>query len=489
MAAKRRAEILLHVDEAADVPLYRQIYEQVRDAIVGARLTPGDKLVSIRRLADDLRVSHTTVEQAYLQLATEGLVRNVPRSGYVVEQVDTEYLALAHAAHEEAVEQARDARSRNAFYAENRTGAQARYDFSFANLQPDSFPANTWRKLVVDVLYRNDCPELSRYSYTDDRSSLQSELARYLGRTRGVACAPEQVVVQAGTGDALTTLLQLFDRDRDVVGMEEPGYQTVHEVARRLGFKMVPLPSDEGPEAFLEAVERAKPRIVFTTPSHQFPTCSLLHLDARTRLLKWAERNDAYIIEDDSCNEFRYTTHPIPSLQSLDAYGRVVYLCNISKTLSPALRIAYMVLPPKLLNRYWDLFNYAHPPVSWLDQEVLARFIAEGHLDAHVRKTAKANHRRHDELLRCLRAQMEGGIGIRGTDTGMHLYVTVSNGMTQTQLLESALAHDVKVYGTSRMWFSEPPTEGAIIIGFSAIAYEDIAPGVAALREAWFPGA
>ena len=240
-------------------------------------------------------------------------------------------------------------------------------------------------------------------------------------------------------------------------------------------------------EPFLEAVEQHRPRIVFTTPSHQFPTGSLLPLDARTRLPKWAERNDAYIIEDDSCNEFRYTTHPIPSLQSLDAYGRVVYLCNVSKTLSPALRIAYMVLPPKLLERYWDLFNYAHPPVSWLDQEVLARFMAEGHLDAQVRKTAKANRRRHDELLACLRAEMGDGLGIQGIDTGMHLYVRVKNGMTQPQLLHAALERGVKAYGTSRMWFSKPAPQDKVIIGFGAIDLDDIAPGAAALREAWFP--
>ncbi len=225
---------------------------------------------------------------------------------------------------------------------------------------------------------------------------------------------------------------------------------------------------------------------MFTTPSHQFPTGTLLPIDARTRLLRWAEANDAFIIEDDSCNEFRYATRPVPSLQSLDAYGRVVYLGNVSKVLSPSLRIAYLVMPPKLLGRYWALFNSAHPPVSWLDQEVLARFIEQEYWDAHVRKTAKGNHERHDELLRCLHTEMDDGIDISGTDTGMHLYVTVHNGMTQSELLASAQREDAKVYGTTRMWFSKPAPENNVMIGFSAIAFEDIAPGVAALRRAWF---
>lgn len=248
---------------------------------------------------------------------------------------------------------------------------------------------------------------------------------------------------------------------------------------------LAPLPIDQGLESFFEALDAHKPKLVFATPSHQFPTGKLLPLDARTRLLKWAEENDAYIIEDDSCNEFRYATRPVPSLQSLDAFGRVIYLCNISKVLSPSLRIAYAVLPPKLLKRYWDLFNYAHPTVSWLDQETLARFIAGGHWDAHVRKTAKGNHRRHDELLRCLTEGFGDAITISGTDTGMHLYVTVRNGMKEPELLAKALENDVKVYGTDRMRLLGPADLPSIMIGFSAIAFEDIAPGVQALRKAW----
>lgn len=476
---------MLQVDEASAVPLYIQIYDQIKDAICTGTIAEGEKLVSIRSLSSSLGVSHTTVEQSYRQLMTEGLITNIPRSGYVVSHVDIDYLAAEHDAGTELVADAFRSRNKDAFFAENKSGRKARYDFSYANLQPDSFPATIWRRLTSDVLYRNDCPELARYTYTDEPSALSEELADCLGRTRAVRCKPEQVILQAGTDGALSTIFQLFDHDRDVLGMEEPGYATVREVARRLRFSMIPLPSDAGPEPFLEALDRYKPRVIFTTPSHQFPTGRVLSLDARTRLLKWAEENDAFIIEDDSCNEFRYLTRPIPSLQSLDVFGRVIYLCNISKVLSPALRIAYIVLPPKLLSRYWELFNYAHPPVSWLEQEVLARFIAEGHWDAHVRRVAKGNRHRHDELIHNLMKELGEIIEVSGTDTGMHLYVTVENEMTQNELLESAGRENVQVYGTSRMWFSQPAPENNVMIGFSAIAFEDIRPGVAALARSW----
>ncbi|HAM16157.1 MAG TPA: hypothetical protein DCP91_09965 [Eggerthellaceae bacterium] len=163
----------------------------------------------------------------------------------------------------------------------------------------------------------------------------------------------------------------------------------------------------------------------------------------------------------------------------------MIYLGNVSKVLSPSLRIAYIVLPPKLLSRYWSLFNFAHPPVSWLDQEVLARFVAGGFWDAHVRRTAKGNRKRHDELLRCLEEKLGDIIDISGTDTGMHLYVTVHNGMSQAELLGRASAQGAQVYGTARMWFSRPAPENNVMIGFSAIALEDIEPGVDALARAW----
>lgn len=480
-----RTGVLIQIDRSSADTLYRQIYDQIRSAISKGALEEGDRLPSIRGLANDLGISHTTVEQAYLQLATEGFAVNKPRSGFVVARVDAEFLSLGKDIDEQALRKARESRNQDAFFSENRSGKDARYDFSYANLRPDSFPAEVWRKTVNEILHSKSCPELAQYGYTDEPNSLKEELASLIFRTRGARCAPEQIVIQAGTDGALATILQLFDNRSDALGMEEPGYATVHEVARRLRFSMVPLPTDNGTEPFLAALDEHKPKLVFATPSHQFPTGRLLSLDARTRLLKWAERNDAYIIEDDSCNEFRYATSPIPSLQSLDAYGRVIYLGNVSKVLSPSLRIAYFILPVPLLTRYWDLFNFSHPSVSWLEQETLARFMANGHWDAHVRRTAKGNHRCNNELLRCLRTELGDTVDISGADTGMHFYVTVHNGMTQSQLVESAAEQGVKIYGTSRMWFSKPAPENNVLLGFSSITFEDIEPGIHTLAKAW----
>ena len=210
-----------------------------------------------------------------------------------------------------------------------------------------------------------------------------------------------------------------------------------------------------------------------------------MHLDTRTHLLKWAQEHKAYIIEDDSCNEYRYDTAPIPSLQSLDAYQRVIYLCNVSKVLSPSLRIAYMVLPPKLLGRYLRLFNFSHPSISFIEAEVLARFIEEGLWDAHVRRMAHGMRKRHDILLSCLESTFGSHAEISGKHAGMHLYVGIHNKMTQEELIATAAAEGVAVYGTKRMWFSRRKPEQNIMIGFSAIEPDLIPEGVSALARAW----
>lgn len=486
MTRSKQREIMLSVDAESQNPLYRQIYEQVSRAIVDGALMAGDRLPSIRRLASNLGVSHTTVEQAYLQLAVEGYVHNVARSGYVVETLDTDFLRLSRGPSVgESVRRALQSRSQDAFYAESILGSRAIYDFSYANLPDDSFPVKAWHRLVNEVLHSAVMPQLARYTYTSEANELRRQISAYLNRARGVNCVPDQVLPQTGTDGSLATVFQLFSSERHVVGMEEPGYATVHEVAERMGFALVPLPCDSGLDAYFAALDQHRPKIVFCTPSHQFPTGRIMALDARTRLLKWAQENNAYIIEDDSCNEYRYDAAPIPSLQSLDVYNRVIYLCNVSKVLSPSMRVAYLVFPPKLLGRYFRLFNYAHPSLPWLEQEVLARFMAQGYWDQHIRRMTKEMRKRHDVLLDCLEREFGDSISISGQHSGMHLYVSVTNGMTQRELMESARREGAAVYGTRRMWFSHPAPEANLMVGFSSIAPEDIPAGVAALGRAW----
>lgn len=482
--ARGRASLTLTLDDSSGVAIHEQIYQKVRTAIQTGGLRAGERMPSVRGLSSDLRVSHVTVERAYLELVTEGYIRSVPRSGYVVEDIDTDFFLEDREDESDAVREAvADALSRG-LVAEDVAGRGTRFDFSYVNLRRGSFPLRAWQRASADVCLGDDA-WATHYSYHGGPNPLQRELTTYLAQARGVVCEPEQVVLEPGSAAAVTELFQLFHAGRDVVGVEEPGWQVPRIVAQGLGFEVTALKSD-GPSGTLVSQLRSRnPEIAFLTPSHQFPTGTVLSLASRVEALEWAAGSGAYVVEDDSCSEYRYDMRPVPSLQSLDRHQRTVHMGNFSKTLSPSLRIAYMVLPPALLDRYLRAFPSGHPGISAFDTQVIARLMESGDWGRHVRRMAADNKRAHDRLLSCLEGVFGDMLEIRGRHSGMHLLVTVRNGMTTGELISSALDHGAKVYSAERFWFTRAARPATVMLGFSAMEVGDIAPGVDALGEAW----
>jgi GntR family transcriptional regulator/MocR family aminotransferase len=279
----------------------------------------------------------------------------------------------------------------------------------------------------------------------------------------------------------------LFDPLRDVIAMEEPGYDGVRSVFENARFKLFPVPVHDGNDAFISALYNSHASLAYVTPSNQFPTGGVLQLSARQRLLKWASSQNAYIIEDDYCREFRYTTRPLSSLRSLDRDDRVIYMGTFSKALSPALRVNYLVLPPDLLFRWNKLFENRYPEVPWLSQAVLAKYIEEGHWVKRLRKTLAQNKRKYQVLMAALQTYMGDKIDIMENGSGLHLLVGVLDGRRQNELIYTARHAGVKVYGTNRYWMNENhPMENYVLIGFSAIPEAMIEPGIQQLGEAWF---
>lgn len=485
MRTPKSRDLQLTIDPLSSAPLYQQVYESIRQQIIEGALTEGDYLPSIKGAAETHNLSHITIEKAYLQLAVEGYVDSIPRSGHVVNGIDTGFLKKAPRSNQSEVAEIVAQSKRSGYFSEISGGRTNRYDFSFARLEPGSFPTRTWLKLTGDILHEND-EVLTNYPIENRPTNLQTELASFLQRTRGVNCTPKQIVVTPSTEAALTIVAQLFDGRRHRIGLEEPGYAAFAEIAGRFGYTVEALPVNQGVEAFLEHLSRSNVKLVFATPSHQFPTGALMPLESRISFLKLAARKNFYIIEDDSCNELRYNTRPIPSLQSLDTLDKVIYLGNFSKILSPGLRTAYLVLPPKLLKRYYERFSTSFSAVPTVVQEVLARFISEGHMDQHVRKMVTSNRKRHDALLACIERTMKGRVSLSGVDSGLHFFATVHNGMTQRQLIDSAAKQGAKVYSSHWYWFEGKPSENQLIIGFSAISLSDVPDGVRALKQAWF---
>lgn len=484
MRKPRPTSITFSLDHSSPVPLHEQIYIKLRDAVRAGTLAEGDKIPSVRRLSQELGVSHVTVEQAYLELSVEGYVRAIPRSGYVVERVDTSFFEDTRKDVRPQVLDATRKGLSTGLAAEDLAGREVRFDFSYVNLRPGSFPRRAWQRACQEVML-GDLSRLERYWYHGETSRLQEELARYLRQVRGVACEPEQVIVGPGTQPLVFELFHLFDPGSQTIGVEEPGWQVARLAAERLGFSTTTLPVDESSSRMVEALRQTNPDGVFLTPSHQFPTGAVLPLRSRVEVLEWARERDAYIFEDDSCGEYRYDMHPIPTLYSLDTSLRTVYLGNLSKTLSPSLRLAYMVLPAGLLERYLSTFPSGHSGVSGFEAAVLSQLIMSGEWERHLRRMVSENRKCHDEMLRRLTERFGEVIDVQGKHSGMHLYVTVRNGMTTAELVAAALEHNAKVYTTDRFWFSRPAPEGVVMLGFSAMPLEDVAPAVDALAEAW----
>ncbi len=464
----------MHLDDRLDTPLYQQLFDQLRHRIEEGDQPEGSRLPPIRSMAADLGCARNTVENAYALLAQEGYVKSRPGSGYIVQNVA--FLQV-------------DA-DRSQAPGEKLLGAdenRVRYDFTYGNLEPGTFPAAAWRAITDDILLSVERTGCDAYNDPFGEEALRSAIAWRLATQRGIDCTPSQIIIQGGTQTSMQNLLALFDGARDVVAMEDPGYDGVRTVVERARFALAPCRVGAGADVFRADLEASGARLAYLTPSSQFPTCSVMPTDTREAVLKWAERHDAYLLEDDYCRDFRYRERSLPPLASMDRRGRVIYMGTFSKSLSPALRINYLVLPEPLRDRWREAFASSYSPVPWLNQQVLARFMTDGSWDRHLRRVQAKNRRKYETLTRVLRATMGNDVEMLENGTGLHLLVRVRDGRPQDELVRQAAEADVAVYPTKKYW-TDPArhVSSTVLVGFSSIAEDDIEPGIRALAAAWF---
>ncbi len=464
----------MHLDDRLDTPLYQQLFDQLRHRIEEGGQPEGSRLPPIRSMAADLGCARNTVENAYALLAQEGYVKSRPGSGYIVQNVA--FLQV-------------DA-DRSQAPGEKLLGAdenRVRYDFTYGNLEPGTFPAAAWRAITDDILLSVERTGCDAYNDPFGEEALRSAIAWRLATQRGIDCTPSQIIIQGGTQTSMQNLLALFDGARDVVAMEDPGYDGVRTVVERARFALAPCRVGAGADVFRADLEASGARLAYLTPSSQFPTCSVMPTDTREAVLKWAERHDAYLLEDDYCRDFRYRERSLPPLASMDRRGRVIYMGTFSKSLSPALRINYLVLPEPLRDRWREAFASSYSPVPWLNQQVLARFMTDGSWDRHLRRVQAKNRRQYETLTRVLPATMGNDVEMLENGTGLHLLVRVRDGRPQDELVRQAAEADVAVYPTKKYW-TDPArhVSSTVLVGFSSIAEDDIEPGIRALAAAWF---
>ena len=450
-----------------DIPLYEQLYRHIAAAIQSGHIAPGEKLPSKRQLCAALGVSMSTVEAAYSLLTAEGYVLARPRSGYVAAQVVP--LAAAPEAH------ALPARE------EDSPLSPWAYSFSTGAVDTTVFPFSSWARITKEAVYEN--PELLQRGHPQGDLPLREALADFLAQYRGVRCRPDQVIVGAGADYLLSLVLQLLPGHRDIA-LEDPGYPAAYATARHHQRRVVPVPvDDEGMDP--DALEASGARLAYVTPSHQFPLGVTMPAGRRSRLLQWAyAAPDRYLIEDDYDSEFRHTSRPIPAMQGLDRQGRVIYLGTFSRSIAPAIRVAYLILPPALLERYRREFPLAASTVSRFEQEALRRFLVQGLYARHLRRAGALYRKKCARLTQALSAIP--GARLRGEQAGLHFLFTLPR-LTEAELVDRAAARSVRVHPLSQYCHAVPPIPSTLVLGFAGLSEEELDRAAGLLRQAYAP--
>lgn len=465
-------ELTINLQPGTKVPLYEQIYNYIKQDIQAGRMKSGERLPSTRALCRHLEVSRSTVELAYEQLLSEGYVEAEPCRGYFVAQIEGLY---------------QFDRKENSRKPENvRREKKYRYDFSPFGVDLKSFPYNAWRRLSRECLM-DDRTELFRLGDPQGEYGLRSAICSYLHQARGVNCRPDQVIVGAGS-DYLRMLLIMIIGNHHRVALENPTYRQAYLMFENLECEVCTVDMDSRGMS-VEKLRESRSDIAFVMPSHQYPLGIVMPIRRRLELLKWAdEAPGRYIIEDDYDSEFRYKGKPIPALQGYDTHGKVIYMGTFSKSIAPAIRMSYMVLPDSVLEKYRERCGFISSTVSRVDQLILQKFIEEGYYERHLNKTRALYKSRHDTLLGCLK-EIRGDFEISGENAGVHLLLRFYGGYSEEELIRRAAGKDVKVYGLSGYYVGEqkmPEKDGAVILlGYANMSEDRIREAAALLEEAW----
>lgn len=473
---------MIILDSDSSVPLYLQIYKQLKEEIISARYLEGSKLPSTRSLSTTLNVSRNTVESAYLQLCSEGYIESKVGSGFIVLKVDTLIISKLKCDNPNNFKSFTKALSQ----AQTNSTNTYKYNFTYGNISAPDFPMRIWRKISNQCLASLTAVEMTSYSESKGELSLRIEISKYLSKSRGFSCSPEQVIISTGVEYCLSLLCQLFRKDFNQIAMEDPGHYGARNVLINNGYSVSPI-NLQADGIDIEQLENSSAKIVYVTPSHQFPTGSVMPIQKRLELLDWAMRKNGIIIEDDYDSELRYNSRPIPSIQSIATKENVVYIGTFSKALSPSLRMNYMVLPEGWVERYDSVFKTYQTPVPLIQQKIIQQFMYLGHFDTHLRKICLANKRKHDILIHTINEVMGDKVIIHGKNAGLHILLEFRNGLCEDEIIIRAENKGVIVNAVSTFWMRlEKYSNNMIMLGFGEISEKDIVQGIKILNDAWF---
>ncbi len=480
---------LVALDAASPAPLHRQIYLNLRNAILAGRISPGAQIPSSRDLARELGVGRNTVLNAVEQLIAEGYLQGEQGSGTYVNRTLPDDTLRAPRVQAAAVKRVSkhfplSLRSRGlSMRSAPLPSAGPPKPFHSALPAVDAFPFNLWARLVQKQ-WRRRPKDLLGYGEPAGYLPLRHAIAAYLAIARAVRCEAEQVIIVSGAQQALDLASRLLIDPGDPVWIEEPGYPGVRAALFTAGAHLIPVPVDEeGIKVQAGIACSANARLVYVTPSHQFPLGYTMTLSRRLELLKWSQRARAWILEDDYDSEYRYTSRPIPSLQGLAAQEQVIYVGTFSKVLFPSLRLGYLVVPSALVDTFTAARTAAAGPLPLIEQAVLTEFITEGHFGRHIRRMRALHQERRAALLDETKRELTGLLDVQAADAGLHAIGWLPQGVDDRSAARLAAVEGVETTPLSR-FYQGPGKQNGLMLGFAAFNEPELRNGVRKLARA-----
>ena len=474
------SNVFTALDRSSATALHRQLYNQLRDAILSGRLSAGTRLPSTRELAHELGLARNTVLNAFDQLYAEGyLARRVGDGTYVSKELPDDLL------HVKRVNDVGRNAKRNGRWLSTWGRAAGSISVSPGNyLGPpkpfrtgtpalDAFPYKLWGRLLAQR-WKESARAIAPYGDSAGYLPLRQAVASYLSTTRGVRCIPEQVIITCGSLHALEIIARVILEAGDAAWLEDPGFLGARAALTAAGAQLIPVPVDgDGLNPAAGIARCANPRLIYVTPSHQYPLGMTLSLSRRLELLRFAGKTGAWIVEDDYDSEFRYLGQPLAALQGLDTEQRVIYVGTFSKVLFPSARIGYIISPPDLVDAFVHARSVGGHQSQTLDQAVLADFISAGHFARHIRKMRKLYAERQQVLLKAARSELNGLLELKPNEAGMHAIGWLPEEVDDRAAARAALAGGVEVTPLSA-YCIESPEHGALRLGYTGYTSREI---------------
>jgi GntR family transcriptional regulator/MocR family aminotransferase len=435
--------------------LYQTLYKQIRSDILQGNLKPGEKLPSKRALAANLGISVITVENAYAQLISEGYLYALPKRGFYVSDFKAHVTAPVRVSPQKS---ARPSEKSPRYLA----------DFSSNQTESELFPFTLWSRVIRDLL-SDSRVQLMTNSPCGGIAELRQRIAGHLRDFRGMNVRPEQIIIGAGTEYLYGLLIQLLGRDK-IYAIENPGYRKLADIYQSCGARCEWIDMDES-GVCVSSLEQHQADILHITPSHQYPTGIVMPISRRYELMGWAAKAPGrFIIEDDYDSELRLSGQPIPTLQSIDLSGRVIYMNTFTKTLCSTVRISYMVLPDGLLDAFYQKLSFYSCTVSNFEQYTLARFIETGKFEAHLNRLRSHYRKKRDALLAAfMRSPLVEHIELSGEEAGLHFLMSLRTPLEQQTVMERAQARGIRLLPLSRYYFGQPPVQNVYIMNYSSL--------------------